>query len=98
MLYSFAGSPDGAGPYASLVRHNGVFYGTTRSGGTFGDGTVFKVTIKGKETVLHSFTGGTDGFNPDAALVLGTGNTLYGTTILGGATNLGTVFKMKVGP
>jgi len=66
LLYSFAGNPDGAGPYASLVRHSGVFYGTTFSGGTFGDGTVFKVTTTGKETVLHSFSGGADGF-PTAA-------------------------------
>src|ERR1700716_3135816 len=94
LLYSFAGSPDGAGPYASLVRHNGVFYGTTRSGGTFGDGTVFKVTIKGKETVLHSFSGGADGSFPYGSLVFDKLGNLYGTTSGGGTFNNGTVFEI----
>jgi uncharacterized repeat protein (TIGR03803 family) len=89
---------DGVTPYGTLIFNRGNFYGTTLQGGSANGGTVFKITPAGTETVLHSFTGGTDGFNPDAALVLGTSNTVYGTTILGGATNLGTVFKMKVGP
>jgi uncharacterized repeat protein (TIGR03803 family) len=89
---------DGVNPYGTLIFNRGNFYGTTLQGGSANGGTVYKITPGGTETVLHSFTGGTDGFNPDAALVLGTSNTLYGTTILGGATNLGTVFKMKVGP
>src|SRR5437773_606576 len=44
-------------------------------------------------TVLHSFTGG-DGTFPYAGLVL-SGNTLYGTTALGGGSDGGTVFALK---
>jgi uncharacterized repeat protein (TIGR03803 family) len=99
VLHHFlSNSADGANPYGTLIFYRGNFYGTTLQGGSANGGTVFKITPGGTETVLHSFTGGTDGFNPYAALVLGNSNTLYGTTIQGGATNLGTVFKMKVGP
>src|SRR5271157_4042098 len=70
VLHSFPGSPDGANPYAGLVRDaQGNLYGTTFSGGDsacsdgsdFGCGTVFKVDTSGKETVLYSFTGIPDG-------------------------------------
>jgi uncharacterized repeat protein (TIGR03803 family) len=44
VLYRFGGSPDGAGPHASLVNVNGTLYGTTVRGGTFGMGTVFALT------------------------------------------------------
>jgi uncharacterized repeat protein (TIGR03803 family) len=95
LLYSFAGNPDGAGPYASLVRHSGILYGTTVSGGTFGDGTVFEVTTKGKEKVLHSFSGGADGTLPYGSLVFDKLGNLYGTTAGGGTLDNGTVFEIS---
>jgi uncharacterized repeat protein (TIGR03803 family) len=96
VLYSFAGSPDGAAPYASLVRDkHGDLYGTTTAGGAFGYGTVFKVTKKGKETVLHSFAGGSDGAVPYDSLILDKYGNLYGTTSAGGAFNSGTVFEIS---
>jgi uncharacterized repeat protein (TIGR03803 family) len=56
---------------------------------------VFKLDTTGAETVLHSFTGGTmDGAGPFAGLLLGADGNLYGTTGSGGASNLGTVFKV----
>src|SRR3974377_1651735 len=66
VLYSFAGSPtDGANPQAGLIRDAaGYLYGTTSLGGAFGYGVVFKLSPTGTETVLHSFTGGTDGAFP----------------------------------
>ena|SRR5882672_104030 len=85
---------DGTNPYASLIFVKGNFYGTTLQGGTANGGTVFKITPGGTETLLHSFTGGADGFNPYSALVLGANNTFYSTTLLGGTSNLGTVFKL----
>src|SRR5450631_933590 len=55
VLYSFAGTPDGAGPEAGLILHAGIFYGTTYQGGASNYGTVYSVTEKGQETVLYSF-------------------------------------------
>jgi uncharacterized repeat protein (TIGR03803 family) len=101
VLHSFAGYPtDGSDPsYAGLVRDDdGNLYGTTRFGGTYDNGTVFKVDRGGKETVLYSFTGNADGANPTAGLVLGKAGNLYGTTSSGGDLSCGggcgVVFKL----
>jgi uncharacterized repeat protein (TIGR03803 family) len=88
-------STDGSNPYAGLIRVGNKLYGTTYRGGSAGGGTVFKITLAGVETVLHSFTGGTaDGANPYSDLLLGASNTFYGTTLHGGTSNIGTVFKL----
>jgi uncharacterized repeat protein (TIGR03803 family) len=96
----FAGSTDGAVPAAALIQaSDGNFYGTA-SGGTYMEGTVFKVTAAGAESVLYSFTGGgavsgsTDGAGPSGALVQGSDGKLYGTTSAGGASGAGTAFKI----
>ena len=96
VLHSFAGSPDGARPYAGLVMDGlGNLYGTTENGGASGFGTVFKVDITGAETVLHSFAGGSsDGTDPTARVVLDAHGNLYGTTLSGGSSGKGTVFKL----
>ena len=76
--------------------YGGNLYGTTVSGGNFGDGTVFEVTPSGKETTLHSFANNDiDGIHPYAGLTVYKGN-LYGTTVSGGGTGsaAGIVFKM----
>src|ERR1700733_5710702 len=96
VLYSFAGGTDGASPQSSLVfDKEGHLYGTTFSGGTSGAGTVYKVTKKGKETVLYSFTGATDGGSPIARLAIDKAGNLYGTTTAGGANGNGAVFKLS---
>jgi uncharacterized repeat protein (TIGR03803 family) len=87
-LYTFTGLADGLGPMAPLVRDAvGNFYGTTEWGGVgscgngIGCGVVFKLDRAGNETVLHSFTGGTDGANPIfGGLTLDSDGNLYGTT------------------
>ena len=95
VLHHFArNSADGINPYASLIFIKGNLYGTTLQGGSANAGTVFKITPGGTETVLHTFTGGADGYNPYSALVLGAKNTFYSTTLQGGTSNLGTVFKL----
>jgi uncharacterized repeat protein (TIGR03803 family) len=101
VLYRFKGGKDGSSPEASLVDVNGTLYGTTYGGGgticymKLGCGTVFAVTTTGKETVLHSFTGGAgDGAYPWAGLIDVKG-TLYGTTVSGGTTDDGTVFTVS---
>jgi uncharacterized repeat protein (TIGR03803 family) len=52
VVYSFKGGSDGAFPYCSLTNENGTLYGTTWAGGASG-GTVFSVTLRGKETILQ---------------------------------------------
>jgi uncharacterized repeat protein (TIGR03803 family) len=96
VLHSFAGGTDGANPQASLIMDAaGDLYGTTNAGGAFGAGTVFRVAAgKRKETVLYSFAGGTDGANPQAALVMDAAGNLYGTTSAGGSSGNGTVFRL----
>ena len=96
VLHSFTGvAPDGSIPQAGLVAVNGSFYGTTEYGGANSIGTVFKVNAAGKETALYSFTfNSSDGRYPVAGLVNAKG-TLYGTTLNGGASGNGTVFKVS---
>jgi uncharacterized repeat protein (TIGR03803 family) len=93
-LYSFLNGSDGKEPVAGVTQGtDGNFYGTTELGGTDGQGTVFKVTPLGVETVVYSFTGGSDGVHPAAGLIQGTDGNFYGTTSSGGTSNNGTVFK-----
>jgi uncharacterized repeat protein (TIGR03803 family) len=95
VLFNFSGGADGGTPFAALVQDaKGNLYGTTFSGGQFTEGTVFKVTLAGKETVLHSFTAGADGAIPFGGLIIDAKGNLYGTTLEGGAFELGVVFKI----
>jgi uncharacterized repeat protein (TIGR03803 family) len=96
VLYSFGSQTnDGAYPFGGVVLDkSGNLYGTTTIGGVHNKGTVFKVSPAGAETVLYSFAGGTDGCNPDAGVVLGKKNVLYGTTIACGSSNNGIVFAV----
>ena len=94
VLHAFKGGKDGAGPDGFLVADGaGNFYGTTSAGGSYGQGTVFRITGS-KETVLYSFAGQTDGSNPEAGLAIDAGGNLYGTTTAGGTAGNGTVFKL----
>jgi uncharacterized repeat protein (TIGR03803 family) len=95
VLYSFTGGADGMNPSNALTQgRDGNFYGTTQVGGTAGYGTAFKLTAAGVKTVLYSFTGGTDGANPYAALIQASDGNFYGTTELGGTAASGTVFEV----
>ena len=97
-LYSFAGGADGALPTTAGVIQDeaGNLYGTTELGGLSGSGTVFKIDAAGKETVLYSFTGGTDGGLPIASLIRDAKDNLYGTALAGGlaSCSCGVVFKL----
>jgi uncharacterized repeat protein (TIGR03803 family) len=97
MLHSFNGAPsEGANPVAGLVQgSDGNFYGTTGLGGGHYLGTAFNMTPAGGLTTLHSFTGSSgEGASPLAGLVQASDGNFYGTTALGGAHFLGTLFKI----
>ena len=96
VLYRFTGGADGAAPWTgTLLRDaSGNLYGTTGAGGASNAGTVFKLATTNKETVLYSFSGGTDGGLPLAGLVQDTAGNLYSTTFYGGAHSFGVVFKL----
>ncbi len=100
---------DGWSPDAGLIMDKaGQLLGTTYQGGAHtgpfkgGGGTVFALTpnaakTEWTETVLYSFCAQercTDGWNPDAGLIMDKAGHLYGTTFEGGAHEYGTVFAL----
>ena len=125
LLYTFTGGNDGCQPWWSglaLDENTGLFYGTTAYGGStanngYGWGTVFELAPPAApggawtESVLYSFTGGSDGGLPQASLLIGTKGgvagkplqELYGTAYSGGIAacgpalteGCGTVFELK---
>jgi uncharacterized repeat protein (TIGR03803 family) len=95
-LYSFTGGNDGSGPHGGLTLSGITLYGTTSAGGTAGNGTLFALNTDGSGySSLYSFSGGSDGADPEADLVL-SGNTLYGTANSGGSSGNGTVFSFTL--
>jgi uncharacterized repeat protein (TIGR03803 family) len=95
-LYSFTGGDDGGHPAAPLLQgKDGNFYGTTATGGTYGNGTAFRMTPNGAVTTLAEFDG-YDGANPQAGLVQGMDGNLYGTTENGGADDMGVIFRISI--
>jgi uncharacterized repeat protein (TIGR03803 family) len=104
VLYTFCSAPnctDGANPTYSYVIFDsaGNLYGTTKYGGAYGYGVVFELSsIAGTwtETVLYSFTGGTDGSFPVNGLILDAAGNLYGTvTSTQGGSEGGGVFELS---
>ena len=96
ILHSFADGPDdGKEPEGALIQaSDGDFYGTTAKGGTFGKGTVYRMTADGSVTLLYSFAGEPDGSTPLGGLLEATDGNLYGTTYWGGAFSNGTAFRI----
>jgi uncharacterized repeat protein (TIGR03803 family) len=98
-VYDFKGIPDGADPSAFLAVVGDTLYGTTLQGGKSGCGgsgcgTVFAVTMAGKEKVLHSFEQNTkDGVEPYEGVIVVQG-ALYGVTCCGSGDSDGIVYKM----
>lgn len=99
VLYNFTGGADGGYPQGGVIRDaGGRLYGTAWSGGAANLGVVFELSPSGKQTVLHSFTGGSDGQQPVAGVIRDADGNLYGTTPTGGNTacdgGCGVVFKI----
>ena len=99
VVYSFAsvaGGVDGTHPIAGLFidKKNGILYGTTLSGGSTNNGTVFSFNpATGIQSVLYSFQGGADGYLPYSGVVR-VGTNLFGMTNAGGASGYGTIYKL----
>jgi uncharacterized repeat protein (TIGR03803 family) len=94
VLHVFEGS-DGANPFASLVAGPGSrLYGTTVNGGASGFGGVFSVTTAGATKVIYSFSGGTDGANPYAPLIVDANGNLDSAARNGGSSGMGTLFSL----
>ncbi|HEX4159976.1 MAG TPA: choice-of-anchor tandem repeat GloVer-containing protein [Rhizomicrobium sp.] len=109
VLYTFQGGSDGYFPLAPLIRDkSGNFYGATEFGGgdgceNLGCGTIFKLAPDGTKSILHAFTGGSDGALPVAGLVMDRAGHLFGTALGGGEgtcagyLGCGTVFELDPG-
>ena len=96
-LHSFTNGSDGAYPTGGLLQGaDGQFYGTAGSGGTNGDGTVFKITAGGVLRTIYSFKGALSGKGPSATLTSGNDGNFYGVCGGGGASGYGTVFKITL--
>jgi uncharacterized repeat protein (TIGR03803 family) len=100
IVHSFGGAPDGSLPNSGLTKDAaGNLYGTTSAGGTSASGVVYQLTNSGgswTEAVIYTFAGMPDGSLPMAEVILDSKGNLYGTTELGGASNLGTVFELAL--
>jgi len=96
-IYGFTGGDDGAMPFGGLLQDgSGNFYGTTTGGGVGGKGTVFELTPSNggwSFNTLYSFSG-PDGYFPEGKLAMDASGSLYGTTVDGGASGFGTVYKL----
>jgi uncharacterized repeat protein (TIGR03803 family) len=94
VLYNFS-KPTGFYPQGRLLEGaDGYLYGMTKRGGTNDFGVIFKVKTDGTDyQVLHSFSK-TDGQYPDRGFVQSSSGALYSMTSLGGANNLGVIFRI----
>ncbi|HEX4159394.1 MAG TPA: choice-of-anchor tandem repeat GloVer-containing protein [Rhizomicrobium sp.] len=103
VLHSFGPLPDAELPFGGVIEDEaGNLFGATNGGGANLDGAVYKIAPDGTETVLHSFTGGSDGNQPGyESLIEDSSGNLYGTTVAGGnqacSQGCGTVFKVTPG-
>jgi uncharacterized repeat protein (TIGR03803 family) len=96
MLYSFTGGDDGSRPFAGMVFDtDGNLFGTTYDGGAFGFGTVFEIPFEGVvPQTLHAFTGGVDGGNPYAGVIVSPNGNLFGSATNSGGRGRGTLFSL----
>jgi uncharacterized repeat protein (TIGR03803 family) len=98
VIHSFSGQADGANPTSGVTMDAaGNLFGTTRDGGPYGYGTVFKLSHRGSNWILsrlHIFTADPDGEFPLGGITLGQDGSLFGTTEQGGYT-YGSVFVLR---
>lgn len=97
---SMTNCADGAGPQGSMIQGmDGSLYGTANGGGVNRAGIVYRITPAGAFSVLYSFCSQAncaDGESPMGTLTLAPNGNIVGTTTLGGANGLGTVFEVSL--
>jgi uncharacterized repeat protein (TIGR03803 family) len=95
ILHNFGMGSDGAAPVAGPILDSvGNLYGTTPRAGSFGGGTIYRLTPSGSYSVLHNFRGGNDGSAPEGTLLRDSSGNLFGTTSAGGSHGSGVIFKV----
>ena len=101
VLYSFTDGTDGGFPQGVAMDRAGNLYGGTyEGGGACGCGVIYKIDTNGNQTVLHTFTGGTDGGAPNGFVSVDSAGNVYGAALSGGNQNFcgglgcGLVFKI----
>jgi uncharacterized repeat protein (TIGR03803 family) len=102
VVFSFPGGSGGQTPLGLTLDEAGNLYGTTSQGGSGGSGIVFKLRHSAgqwTESVLHAFTGGSDGNSPNSPLIFDNVGNLYGTTSEGSGGGCeygcGLVYELK---
>jgi uncharacterized repeat protein (TIGR03803 family) len=94
-LHSINGTTDGGYCYGSITEGaDGNLYGITYQGGTYGYGTIFKVTKTGTYTVIRNLSYATDGGYSRGDLIQATDGNFYGMTAAGGVNGYGTIFRI----
>lgn len=100
VLFSFSGV-DGAEPRGGLTLDtDGSLFGVTRIGGAYNQGTVYRLAppsgghTNWTHTVIASFRGNLDGAYPTSGVIIGRNHFLHGTTIAGGASGCGLVYRL----
>lgn len=93
-LYSFTGGSDGRDPSGGVTfDSSGNMYGTSIGGESAGWGAVWEYSASGNFSVLHAFTGGTDGGYPYGSVTFDSHGNMFGTASSGGALGWGTVWE-----
>lgn len=96
VVHSFGHGKDGNEPIGGVAfDKTGNLYGTTLLGGVYGNGTVYRITPSGVESVIYGFKGGLDAVNPAAGVTVDDEGNIYGTTSFGGAYGVGAVYKLS---
>jgi uncharacterized repeat protein (TIGR03803 family) len=98
VLYSFNNTSGGRYAYGSLTKDNdGILYGLTSSGGTFGLGTIFRLDPVTKVFTVMRNLQAADGGGCQGSLTLGNDGHLYGLSRSGGTGGGGTIFRIARG-
>ena len=95
VIATFTNGDPGGSPVGTLIEGiDGYLYGTAQYGGADNDGTVFRASTAGDASTFATITGGLTGVYPQSDLIQATDGNFYGTTFVGGANNLGTLFQV----